>query len=47
MTMPTCRECKHWKPIPEETNMGDCFGHKVPGDLDVQHCPAHAFAPRN
>ena len=43
--MAQCKECKHYKPI--DDTKGDCFGHEVPATLDVEHCPAHAFTPRN
>ena len=44
--MAECRECKHWKPIEGENDMGDCFGHKVPGVMDSTQCPSQAFTPR-
>ncbi len=42
--MTECKECQFYKPI--DATKGDCFGHEVPGDLDVSHCPANAFKPR-
>lgn len=42
--MHTCKECKFYKPIDEAK--GDCFGHKVPANLDVDKCPAKAFQPK-
>ncbi len=42
--MPVCRECKYYSPIDEDT--GDCFGHKVPANMDVEKCPANAFQPK-
>ncbi len=44
--MTTCRECVHWKPIPDNTEFGDCFGHQVPANAPVDACPAKAFQPR-
>ena len=44
--MALCRDCKYWKPIENEENMGDCFGHKVPGDTDAGNCPTSSFTPR-
>jgi hypothetical protein len=28
------------------TEIGDCFGHEVPANLDVENCPAKAFTPK-
>ena len=42
--MPTCKDCKFYKPIDE--TKGDCFGHEVPADMNVDKCPAGAFQPR-
>ena len=42
--MAQCKECEFYKPI--DTVKGDCFGHEVPGNLDVSKCPANAFKPR-
>lgn len=42
--MPVCSECKHYKPVNDE--IGDCFGHEVPANLDVEKCPAKAFTPK-
>jgi len=42
--MAQCKECEFYKPI--DTIKGDCFGHEVPGTLDVTKCPANSFKPR-
>ena len=42
--MPKCRDCKYYKPISEEE--GDCFGHRVKGDMDAEDCPMKAFEPK-
>lgn len=42
--MPTCEDCKHYKPVDEET--GDCFGVEVKGDMNADDCPAKAFEPK-
>ncbi len=42
--MPTCRDCKFYKPI--DDTKGDCLGHEVPGDRDAKLCPAKAFTPK-
>jgi len=42
--MPTCKDCKFYKPIDE--TKGDCFGHEVLADMDADNCPAGAFQPR-
>ena len=42
--MPTCSECKFYKKI--DAKKGDCFGHEVPANLDVDSCPQKAFQPR-
>lgn len=44
--MAECRECKFWNPIEGEKGVGDCFGHKIAGNLDVGQCPSHSFTPR-
>lgn len=44
--MPTCADCKHFKPLEGKEGLGDCFGHEVPGSLDAEKCPAKAFAPK-
>ena len=42
--MATCKECEFYKEIDE--TKGDCFGHEVPADADVSHCPTKSFKPR-
>jgi len=42
--MATCSECKFYKEIDE--TKGDCFGHEVQADMDVEKCPANAFQPK-
>ncbi len=42
--MPTCSDCKYYRPINE--NEGDCLGAKVPADRDAGLCPARAFTPK-
>ncbi len=42
--MPTCKDCKFYKPIDE--TRGNCFGHEVPADMPVDKCPAKAFQPK-
>ncbi len=44
MTMPKCKDCKHFKPIDEE--IGDCFGYEISGERDASKCGAKAFEPR-
>ncbi|MHA1448799.1 MAG: hypothetical protein ACTSP4_05190 [Candidatus Hodarchaeales archaeon] len=43
--MAKCSECKFYKPLTDEK--GDCFGHEVPGNLDVENCPTKSFQPRD
>lgn len=43
--MPTCKDCRFYKPIDEEND--DCFGPVVSGDMDVEKCPLKAFQPKN
>ncbi|MFX0051313.1 MAG: hypothetical protein ACFE8U_08485 [Candidatus Hermodarchaeota archaeon] len=45
--MTECRECKFWTPIEGSDDVGDCFGHKVPGNMNVDKCPTHSFTPRS
>jgi hypothetical protein len=45
--MAECRECKFWNPIEGENDLGDCFGHRVPGSTDSDNCPSHSFTPRS
>lgn len=45
--MAVCRECKFWNPIEGEEEIGDCFGHKVPGNTPTENCPSNSFQPRN
>ncbi len=42
--MPTCKDCKFYKPV--DDTMGNCFGHEVPGNLDTDKCPAKSFQPK-
>ncbi|MFX0016361.1 MAG: hypothetical protein ACFFB2_17330 [Promethearchaeota archaeon] len=44
--MAVCRECKFWTPIEAEDDIGDCFGHRVPGDTPSENCPTNSFQPR-
>lgn len=39
--MATCKDCKFYEQIDEAK--GNCFGHEVPADRDVDECPAKAF----
>jgi len=39
--MPTCKDCKFYKKIDE--TKGDCFGHEVPANMDVERCPTKSF----
>lgn len=43
--MPKCKECKFYKKIDE--TKGDCFGHTVPANCDVNNCPTKSFQPRD
>jgi hypothetical protein len=42
--MPTCNQCKFYKPVNPEK--GDCFGKEIPGDMDASECPVNAFRPK-
>ena len=42
--MPICKDCKFYKP--KDETKGDCFGHEVPADMNVEQCPAKAFQPK-
>jgi len=42
--MPTCKDCKFYEPIDEVK--GNCFGHEVLADMDIEECPAKAFQPK-
>ncbi|WP_455143229.1 hypothetical protein [Candidatus Hodarchaeum mangrovi] len=44
--MAECRDCKYWTPIEGESDIGDCFGHKVQGSMDTANCPSQAYSPR-
>ena len=37
MRTPTCKDCKFYKSI--DKTKGNCFGHEVPADMDVEKCP--------
>lgn len=39
--MPTCKDFKFYEPIDE--TKGNCFGHEVPADMDVEKCSQKAF----
>lgn len=41
-----CRNCKFWNVLPDQDDMGDCFGHTVPGSLDANKCPTNSFQQR-
>ncbi|MFH1225897.1 MAG: hypothetical protein V1684_01250 [bacterium] len=41
--MPTCEECKFYKPVSERE--GDCFGHRIPSEMDAEECPTQSFQP--
>ena len=43
--MPTCRDCKFYKPVDE--NMGDCLGYEVWAKTPAEKCPAKSFQPRD
>lgn len=45
--MPTCKDCKYFKPLEDKPGFGECYGHEVPADMDADKCPAKAFAPKD
>ncbi len=44
--MPQCKDCKFFKPNPEDPSKGDCFGHEVNTDMDTEQCPTKSFQPK-
>jgi hypothetical protein len=42
--MPTCNECKFYKPI--DDSKGNCFGHEVQGDRETSQCPTRTFVAK-
>ena len=42
--MATCKDCKHYNSVDDET--GNCFGVEVKADMDADACPAKAFEPK-
>ena len=41
-----CRNCKFWNAIENKDDVGDCFGHSVPGSTDANKCPTQSFQLR-
>lgn len=44
ITMPKCKDCKHFKPIDDE--IGDCIGYEISGEKNASKCIENAFEPR-
>lgn len=42
--MPTCRDCRHYRPL--NRLKGDCMGYEVRGAMDARDCPVKGFEPR-
>lgn len=44
--MPTCKDCKFFKPKEDKAGFGDCFGHEILADMDTEKCPTKSFQPK-
>lgn len=42
--MAQCKDCKFYKPLDDVK--GDCFGHEVPANANVDKCPTGSFQQR-
>jgi RNA polymerase subunit RPABC4/transcription elongation factor Spt4 len=44
--MPTCKDCKFYTPIDEETGMCANLGRETFADKDTGLCPMRTFQPK-